>query len=238
MLFMPKATIKIASAMGGDNELELNAKVSTIDSNGCKCLFNPAEFQLQRAVNYVEHKVPGRERPILQYINGDAAIMRFSLFFDTYSAGSETGRLELMLNNKLPTLAKADVRKYTDPFYKLLNVNSDNHAPDMVTFEWGKMKFTGFVIDINLKYTMFSSLGVPLRATMELTLKSARKDKMVRNSPDRTKHHTVKSGERLYAFAYLEYGDCSEWRRIAEANGIDNPRRLKTGESIVIPAII
>lgn len=233
MILMPKASIKIAS---GDSGM-LSATISTSDAGACKCLFNPSEFSIQRSANYAEHKVPGLDRPILQFINGEAEIMRFSLFFDTYSAGMETGNLKLMLNNKLPTMLKADVRDFSDPFYKLLNVDEDKHMPNMVSFEWGKTKFVGYVIDINQKFTKFSPKGVPLRATLDITLKSSRKDNNIRNSPDRTKHRVVKSGDRLYGFAYLEYGDCSEWRRIAEVNGIDNPRRIKSGDRIIVPAI-
>ncbi|MDQ7096757.1 hypothetical protein REC12_24495 [Desulfosporosinus sp. PR] len=202
------------------------------------CLYNPAELQIQRSNTYTEHKVPGLDRPILQFINGEAETMTFSLFFDTYSSGIETGQLDLMLNNKMPTLLKADVRKYTEPVYNLITVDESEHAPKEVTFEWGKMSFTGYIVSLNEKLTMFSSLGVPLRSTLEITMKSSVKDNMIRNSPDRTKHRIINSGDALYRFAYAEYGDCSEWRRIAEANGLDNPRRMKSGERIVIPAII
>ncbi len=234
MLFMSKAKIKIAKDGGG----LLGAIVSGLGLDDCACLFNPSEFHIQRSANYAEHKIPGLDRPIMQFINGEAEIMKFSLFFDTFSAGSETGKLKLMLTNKLPTMLKPDVRDYTEPFYKLLNVNEDKHAPNLVTFEWGKTKFTGYITDISQKFTLFSSKGVPLRATLEITMKSSKKDNNVRNSPDRTKHRVVKSGDMLYSFAYAEYEDCSQWRRIAEANGIDNPRRLKSGDSITVPAII
>ncbi|WP_018212988.1 CIS tube protein [Desulfitobacterium hafniense] len=234
MLFMPKATIKVADS-GGSFQ---NASVSIPGSGDCKCLFNPAEFVIQRSANYVEHKIPGLDRPIIQFINGEAEVMKFSLFFDTYSAGPETGNLDLLVNNIKPTLLKTDVRKFTEPFYKLLDVTEDKHAPNLVSFEWGKTKFAGYIIDISQKFTLFSPNGVPLRATLEITLKSNKKDNNIRNSPDRTKHRVVKNGDALFAFAYAEYGDCSQWRRIAETNGIDNPRRLRSGESIVIPAII
>lgn len=234
MLFMPKASIKVGDASGGS----ASALVKVSGSEECKCLFNPSEFMIHRSVNYVEHKIPGLDRPIIQFINGEAEIMKFSLFFDTYSAGPETGSMDLLLNNLKPTLLKTDVRKFTEPFYKLMNINEDTHAPNLVTFEWGKTKFTGFIIDISQKFTMFSPTGVPLRATLEISLKSNKKDNNIRNSPDRTKHRVMKKGDTLHAFAYAEYGDCSEWRRIAEVNGIDNPRRLRSGESIIIPAII
>jgi len=234
MILMKKASIRVKEGSGG----LLGAVISALGLDDSKCLFNPSEFSIQRGVSYAEHKVPGLDRPIMQFINGEAEVMRFSLFFDTYSAGFESGSPKLGLTNKLPTMLKDDVRNYTDPFYKLLNVSADLHVPNLVMFEWGKTKFTGYVIDITQKFTMFSSGGTPLRATLDFTLKSAKKDDNVRNSPDRTKYRTVHSGDMLFAFANAEYGDCGEWRRIAEANGLDNPRRLRSGSSIVIPAIL
>jgi len=223
-----KATIKVVGS---------SASVSS-DSGVCKCLFNPAEFSIQRSAAYAEHKIPGLDRPIMQFISGEAEVMRFSLFFDTYAAGLETKDNQLGETSKKQVADKVDVRTYTDPIYKLLNVDEDKHAPHKVCFEWGSMKFEGFVVDIQQKFTMFAPSGFPIRATLDITLKSSKKDNNVRNSPDRTKQRVVESGDRLYSYAYAEYGNCAEWRRIAEANNLDNPRRLQSGESIVIPAIV
>ena len=56
------------------------------------------------------------------------------------------------------------------------------------------------------------------------------------NSPDTTKYHTVRQGDSLWALAAQEYGDAGQWRAIAEANGLANPRTLRTGETLVVPA--
>lgn len=237
-----KATITIAD--GGLRESaktvsqkSLKASVSTANGEGCKCLFNPSEFSVVRSSIYAEHKIPGLDRPILQYINGEAEVMRFTLFFDTYSMGTDTQDIKAALKSDEPPKPKSDVRIYTEPFYKLLNINESKHAPDLVAFEWGSMKFEGYVTDIQQKFTMFASDGFPLRATLDITLKSNKKDNNIRNSPDRTKQRFVESGDRLYSYAKSEYGACAQWRRIAEANNMDNPRLLQSGDSIVIPAV-
>lgn len=213
------------------------AAIKLKDGSKLKCLFNPSDLKITRTVEHSEKKVFGR-KPKIQYTHANSAILTFKLFFDTYSSGIETGNSDLEDNNSKAIMQKADVSKFTEPFLKLIEINEDTHQPDEVTFEWGKFTFTGYITQIVQDYTMFSPNGVPLRATLDITMKSSKEKKVVTNSPDRTKHRVVKSGERLYSFAYAEYGDCAEWRRIAEANGIDNPRRLKSGESIVIPAII
>lgn len=233
-----KAKITIADSGSGGSAKALKASVSNAKGDGCTCLFNPSEFSIQRSSTYAEHKIPGLDRPILQYINGEAEVMRFSLFFDTYSTGTDSQNMKAALTGKLPAALKTDVRTYTEPFYKLLNLNESKHAPDLVDFEWGSMKFEGYVTEIQQKFTMFAPDGFPLRATLDISLKSNKKDNNIRNSPDRTKQRVIKSGDRLYSYAKSEYGACAEWRRIAQANNMDNPRLLQSGDSIVIPAII
>ena len=222
MLGMTKATI------------ELNDTAKTV----LKCLYNPSDLKITRTVEYAEKKVMGKGFPRMQFTSTTQATLTFKLFFDTYSAGIETGNTKLLVNNTMPTLLKMDVTKFTKPFVELVEINPDAHEPHEITFKWGKNSFKGYITQIIEDYTMFSSDGTALRATLDITMKGSAGKKQIFNSPDRTKHRTVKSGEMLYGFAYAEYGDCAEWRRIAETNGIDNPRLLKSGESIVIPAII
>ena len=131
-----------------------------------------------------------------------------------------------------------DVRTFTEPLMKLTTVNSDTHAPSLVDFVWGSISFKGYINSISQRFTMFAFNGKPVRAVVDISLISDKKDNNVRNSPDRTKARTISEGDRLYAFAYAEYGDCSEWRRIAEANNIDDPRRLESGMDIIIPPVL
>ena len=233
MLGMTKAKFKV---LDGANKL-LNT-TAVVGSEGIPCLFNPSDFTINRAINYVQHKVPGLDRPVLQFISGEAETMTFSLLFDTYSAGVGALEPKAVASGAAPDAAKADVRTYTEPLMKLAAVDSDTHAPNLVEFVWGSISFKGYIQNISQRFTLFNMFGKPVRATVDITLISDKKDNNVRNSPDRTKSRTVTDGDRLYNFAYAEYGDCAEWRRIAQANGIDNPRKLETGEQIVIPPIL
>ena len=49
--------------------------------------------------------------------------------------------------------------------------------------------------------------------------------------------HRVKDGDTLPSISYSSYGDATDWRRIAEANGIDNPLHLRRGSSLSLPSI-
>ena len=41
--------------------------------------------------------------------------------------------------------------------------------------------------------------------------------------------HVVSDGDSLPSIAYAAYGDATQWRAIAEANGIDDPLSLRRG---------
>lgn len=234
MLGMTKAKFKILDGKDG-----MKLKVSALlGSASVPCEFNPESFTIERSVNYSRHQIPGSDRPVLQYIGGSAETMSFSLLFDTYSSGVESQQLEVAASTLAPDAAKADVRMYTEPLMKLTKVNSDTHMPSLVEFVWGTISFKGYVQSISQRFTMFNVFGKPVRAVVDISLISNKADNNVRNSPDRTKARTISEGDRLYTFAYAEYNDCGEWRRIAEENGIDNPRRLQSGTDIVIPPIL
>jgi hypothetical protein len=210
--------------------------IKTLLGNGT-CLFNPSEFSISREVSYAEHKIPGLGRPVAQFISGGAEILQMSLLFDTFSTGLETHNILATVSGKSPDPLKLDVRKLTEPITKLTEVSDNLHAPPAVKFKWGKIIFKGYLISVTEKFTKFNSLGTPVRSVLEIVLRSNAKDDNVRNSPDRTKHRTVVEGDRLSTYAFQEYDSCTQWRFIADANGMGNPRLLRSGANIVIPPI-
>lgn len=50
------------------------------------------------------------------------------------------------------------------------------------------------------------------------------------------RHYTIKKGDTLRKLARRFYGEPNEWRRIAKANKIKDPDKLKVGRRIRIPA--
>jgi hypothetical protein len=49
------------------------------------------------------------------------------------------------------------------------------------------------------------------------------------------RRHTVRAGETLSAIAAKYYGTAALWPRIADANGIRDPRKLQVGQILTIP---
>jgi hypothetical protein len=95
---------------------------------------------------------------------------------------------------------------------------------------------------IKQKFTLFSPAGVPLRATLTVSLREYKTlgdqlDELRRSSPDRTHVHALRQGETLAAVARRHYDSPREWRAVADANGIEDPRRIGPGAFLRVPRI-
>jgi hypothetical protein len=202
------------------------AKLMNVDKGTSQdVLFNPKEYSVQKSVQWEPHKAPGLDTPEQEFTSGNPAVLSVELFFDTYEE-------------------KKDVRKaHTDPIMALALVDPDKHRPPLVMFSWGGFQFKGVVESLTLRYTMFLPDGKPCRATANLSVKEAQTakeqlEKNPRNSPDHTKRRTVKMGETLALISHEEYDDPAEWRRIADANGISDPKDVKPGTVLTLPPIL
>ena len=201
------------------------AKLVNLDTNDTMdVLFNPKEYSIQKSVQWEPHKSPGLDTPEQEFTSGNPSVLSVELFFDTYED-------------------KADVTKVTTKVYNLALVDPNKHRPPLVRFDWGPTMFKGVVESLTLRYTMFLPDGTPCRATANLSIKEAQTakeqlEKNPRNSPDHTKRRTVKNGETLALIAHEEYDDPAEWRRIADANGIADPKDLPPGMVLTLPPIL
>jgi nucleoid-associated protein YgaU len=48
--------------------------------------------------------------------------------------------------------------------------------------------------------------------------------------------YTVKPGDNLSKISKLYYGDANQYQKIAKANGLDNPDKIRVGQTLQIPA--
>lgn len=206
--------------------------------------YNPTEFSLEKGAQNAEINIPGLDSPVLQFIRGQNEKLTLELFFDTTENGMGSGA--------------RSVTEETDKFYSLVKIEPDGHTPPLVSFLWnskfpgnnllekaGNQKrtdFTGVVESLRQKFTLFSPEGVPLRATLTLVIREYKTlteqlRQLNLSSPDRTHVHVLQSGETLSSLAASYYKNPDEWRAIAQANGIEDPRRLTPGTFMTIPPI-
>lgn len=201
------------------------------------CLFNPKELSVEKSNQYAEVNIPGLASPVFQFVRGNARTVTLDLFFDTYEACLDvrtftdriTGWDAGSMFSNLPGGSKG-----------LMDIDSDLHAPPVCLFIWGAFMFQCLIERVSKRFTMFLPEGIPVRATLNVTLKEYREvDIQIReidlHSSDLTKRWVVKQGESLWYIAAMEYGDPADWRLIAEANDIENPRALLPGQELVIP---
>ena len=201
-------------------------KKATIEPEGqsaINVLFNPNAYSVAKANQIAETAVPGLPAPVLQYVHGNSRTLSMELFFDTYEEQS-------------------DVRDYTDAIYKLLDIDPETHVPPICRVRWGGFRFRGVLEQVSGRFSLFLSDGTPVRANLTVNFKEfievavlVRQDPL--QSADHRKTRLVRTGDRLPSIAWEEYQDAGKWRHIAEANGIDDPKRLQVGMRLVIPAL-
>lgn len=186
-------------------------------------MFNPPEYQLTRTSRFAEIEVPGLPSSVLQYVGSDAQTLTMELFFDTTYTG-------------------VDVRTRTEAIVNLTVLDPLTKAPPRLLLLWGSLIFPCVLISVKQHYEYFNSLGMPLRARLNVEFKGNDKlENLVAQLPlsqvDQAVRHIVKTGETLQAIAAEQLGDPGKWRQIAQANNIDDPRAVPAGAQLNIPRL-
>jgi len=208
--------------------------------------FNPTEFTLNKGVQIADIGIPGLDAPILQFVRGQTETLTLDLFFDSTEGGTGDDAIA--------------VTERTDLFYQLLKIDKDTHAPPICRFVWGKKGFPGSQMDdkwasqnrvhgfqcivesVRQRFTLFNPQGVPLRATLTVTLREYKTlEQQIKeigfHSRDHTHAHVVQLNDTLSRIAFEAYGDPQLWRSIAEKNGIVDPLDLSPGMILEIPPL-
>ena len=198
--------------------------------------FNPSEYSISRNMSYAEVQVPGLETPLLQFVRGEAQTLSLELFLDASDRRSP-GKLAAP-STEDPKGIENDLKELRD----LVKIDSDLHAPPVVEFKWGTEAFQGVITNFTEKFVMFDNAGNALRARITLQLKrytpaDIQLKDLKKESPDRTKTHVVREGERIDMISAAHYGDASFWPAIARANRLARPRILTAGMLLVIPPL-
>ncbi len=230
----------------------VKAEFQRLDKNlkpivpGVKVQFNPTEFTLNKAAQIAEIPIPGLDMPLLQFVRGQTETLTLDLFFDTTDDG--TGDVA------------TPVTKTTDQFYQLIKIDSDTHAPPICHFAWGEHNFPGsnmngtwasqkrengfdcLVESVRQRFTMFNSQGIPLRATLTVSLREYKTldgqlQQLGLMSSDRTRTHVVQRGDTLNKLADTYYHDSRQWRVIADKNTILDPLALQPGTILELPPL-
>ena len=168
-----------------------------------------------------------------QFVGAGTTKMALQLWFDASSPGSDGSRVD-------------DVRRLTSDvtyFMTPQNYQGDEtkKLPPGVRFEWGSFKFDGVVDSLEETLEYFSREGLPLRASVSLTLSQEKILVSAFEGDGRISGAARSAGTKPLAGANAgdtvpsmaaSSGRGGEWQRIAAANGIENPRQMQAGQLV------
>jgi hypothetical protein len=198
-----------------------------------ECHFNPDEVTISKSNTWEPENSSGTNLPDVHFKGEGARSLNLTLVFDSYER-------------------RMDVRESTNKVLGLMDApedrsqNSQHARPPHVMFRWGTFEtFPAVITQLSQKFSLFLETGVPVRATLSLTLQEVpqqaiRNQTAGQNPTSRAagarRIRTVQPGDTIDVIAAAELGEPNAWRRLAEANGLDDPRRLRAGRALLIPA--
>jgi hypothetical protein len=190
--------------------------------------FNPKELSLAKSASWTRASGRGNKKSGPPQFNGpQPAKLSLEMFFDASDTqdSSVVKNVERLFGCCVPTSASHEQKKGSPPW---------------VLFRWGGLTgFLAYVSGVTVKYTLFTSSGLPVRATCTVTLEElageAPKQNPTSGGMVPRRLHVVVEGDTLAGIAYREYGNAPMWRALAKINRIDDPMRLRPGTRLLLP---
>lgn len=182
---------------------------------------NPEEYAIEAGNSFAELPVPGARTPPIQFGRGQSRSLKVELLCDTTD----------------PPVR--DVRIQTGPIVGLLEKSAGLNAPPVVLFLWGGGGFKGVVERISLRFTRFLPDGTPVRANVSVSLKEFATAAVEVQAglffSESGLQAVTAAGGGVAAAAAVTIGDPRNWRQVADANNIDDPRRVPPGRVLLVP---
>ncbi|MBL8392596.1 MAG: LysM peptidoglycan-binding domain-containing protein [Candidatus Accumulibacter sp.] len=216
----------------------LDKRGQSITNRGFEVLFNPNTYSISKAVTWNSLSATGPtsartnrmvNAPTLFFAGGGSRLLNLELFYD--------------VTEPLNGVVRDDVRKQTNKVVELTRIQKELQRPPAVEITWGTapparsdFPFTGVVSNLVQRFTLFSSDGKPLRATLTVTVTEFLDPALDQRQTDpEFTTRRLKRGDTLSAIAAETYGDPAQWRLIAEANNLNDARHLDVGRTLTIP---
>jgi hypothetical protein len=204
------------------------------------CWFNPKEYSITKTSTFNAKATAGKDFPQVQYGGGQPATLSVDLLFDAFK----------------PQIPAGNVVGIAAELMKLMQIKEGTGGgkrgrPPHVQFIWGdSWTFLSFVESLTIQYLRFAPSGAPTRMMGKLKLKQAEKETLPTSAAGGSNprgqnpttvglaglaSHVVRDGDTLQSIAFTHYRDPTRWRKIAEANDINDPMRLRRGQPLSIP---
>jgi Contractile injection system tube protein/LysM domain len=190
------------------------------------CAFNPENYTVSKTNIWTYKPTQGKDMPDPEFGGGMPMTYKLSLLLDVSMEGNG-----------------ASVK---DQANKLMQaMHGGGSAPKFITFSWGSIALPKAApVSLSIQYALFQPNGEPIRAFVDLELAQAADTTPVGQAQNPTtrgiaglRAHIVRDGDSLPSIANEAYGDPTRWRVIAEANGIDDPMKLRRGAALSVPRL-
>ncbi|MBI4494445.1 MAG: LysM peptidoglycan-binding domain-containing protein [Chloroflexi bacterium] len=193
------------------------------------CHFNPDELSLSKTNQWNQKQVAGSNLPDVTFGGEGPQQLQMKLVFDSYEK-------------------RSDVRDATGKLLKLMQApdGKNDSRPPHVEFGWGQFRsFRAVLTQFSQTFTLFLENGTPVRANVQVTLQEVPKGTSANRERGQNptsvaigarRVRVVQPGDTLDLLAAQELGDPTAWRVLAEANQLDDPRRLQPGQMLLIPS--
>lgn len=127
-------------------------------------------------------------------------------------------------------------------FQTTVGFNPDTHTSNKLIVIWGKFIFQCKLKSHTIKYTLFRSNGLPLRATISTVFEgdTSRVQSVVEaalQSPDLTHQRIIKTGDRIDNLCHSIYDSNIHYLSVAQANSLTTFRKLPIGQEMIFPPI-
>jgi len=202
-----------------DKGKKMGPVIDTIDFS-----FNPKKLTVQRTADW---KATATKKPQPPEYNGaKAGTVSVEMFLDKSEGGEVKSTVDKLLAAVLPAKGTDDKQKPVAPY---------------VSLGRGKITYVSCAVvnSVSAKYTRFDADGQPIRAVVTVTLQEVLPNVVRQNPTSGAKGAPssllVLAGDCLASIATSQYGDPNNWRAIADANGIDDPFRLRPGRRLLVP---
>jgi hypothetical protein len=192
--------------------------------------FNPQTLK----VNYANQKAGGDQSKgsAVQFVGKGTTKLTCELIFDVTVL--ETGKGVPAVDDVRALTAQ--VNRFMEPKRVKGKGKEPNFVPPGVRFDWGTFQFDGVMDSVDETIDFFSEDGVPLRATVGVSISKQEikfdSSRAMESSPFQTSAQkpagitplkAATSGDTLAKLAGPDY------KSVAAANGIENPRMLAPG---------